>query len=50
MTPLNNLRVLQYLERELKINEPVKAKWYRHWITLGFTALDALPQIRRDAA
>ena len=48
--PLNNLRVLQYLERELKIDDPVKAKWYRHWITLGFTALDALPQIRRDAA
>jgi len=40
--PLNNLRVLQYLELELKIDAAAKAKWYRHWITLGFTALEAM--------
>ena len=40
--PLNNLRVLQYLERELKVDEDTKATWYRHWITLGFTALESM--------
>lgn len=40
--PLNNLRVLQYLERDLKVDETTKADWYRHWITLGFTALEAM--------
>ena len=40
--PLNNLRVLQYLTHELHIDEAAKAGWYRHWITLGFTALEAM--------
>ena len=40
--PLNNLRVLQYLERDLKVTEAAKADWYRHWITLGFTALERM--------
>jgi maleylacetoacetate isomerase len=40
--PLNNLRVLQYLEQELHIDASAKAQWYRHWITLGFTALEAM--------
>ena len=40
--PLNNLRVLQYLERELKVDDDTKATWYRHWITLGFTALESM--------
>ncbi len=39
--PLNNLRVLQYLERDLQLDETTKATWYRHWITLGFTALES---------
>ena len=40
--PLNNLRVLQYLENDLKLDEATRATWYRHWITLGFTALEAM--------
>jgi maleylacetoacetate isomerase len=40
--PLNNLRVLQYLERDLQLDETTKATWYRHWITLGFTALESM--------
>lgn len=38
--PLNNLRVLQYLEREYGV-EP-RARWYPHWIELGFEALETL--------
>jgi len=40
--PLNNLRVLQYLDNDLKVDEATKATWYRHWISVGFTALEAL--------
>ena len=40
--PLNNLRVLQYLTQELKIDDVAKTAWYRHWVTLGFTALESL--------
>ncbi|MDT8992367.1 maleylacetoacetate isomerase [Curvibacter sp. APW13] len=39
--PLNNLRVLQYLEHTLGHDEATRATWYRHWITLGFEALEA---------
>src|SRR5690606_6128769 len=28
--PLNNLRVLKYLKRELKIDDAAKDAWYRH--------------------
>lgn len=40
--PLNNLRVLQYLDKDLKMDEATKATWYRHWITIGFTAIKTL--------
>ena len=39
--PLNNLRVLKYLVRELKVEEEAKNDWYRHWVrdgTGGFRA------------
>ncbi|HAA44056.1 MAG: maleylacetoacetate isomerase [Halomonas sp. 54_146] len=39
--PLNNLRVLKYLVGELGADETAKLAWYRHWITEGFTALEA---------
>jgi maleylacetoacetate isomerase len=40
--PLNNLRVLQYLNRTLGQDEPARDEWYRHWITDGFAALEVL--------
>ena len=40
--PLNNLRVLQYLQRELGASEAQKAVWYRHWIETGLGAVEAL--------
>ena len=39
--PLDNLRVLNYLRSELGQNDDAVATWYRHWITLGLTALEA---------
>lgn len=40
--PLNNLRVLNYLNRELAVAEDARDRWVRHWITQGFTAIEAL--------
>jgi len=38
--PLNNLRVLKYLKRELGVDDERKNAWIAHWINLGFTALE----------
>lgn len=39
--PLNNLRVLQYLQHELGCDEAARLAWYRHWIAAGLGALEA---------
>ena len=31
----NNLRVLRYLVRELKVSDDDKNRWYRHWVETG---------------
>jgi maleylpyruvate isomerase len=38
--PLNNLRVLQYLENELQLDKATRETWYRHWVRVGFDALE----------
>lgn len=38
--PLNNTRVLAYLTDTLKLTDEQKTAWYRHWVTVGFTALE----------
>jgi maleylacetoacetate isomerase/maleylpyruvate isomerase len=38
--PLNNLRVLKYLNRELKVSEETKNAWYRHWVDVGLAAFE----------
>lgn len=38
--PLNNLRVLKYLTRDLGLNDHVKDRWYAYWIHEGFAALE----------
>ena len=38
--PLNNLRVLQYLEHRLGLEERDVNAWYRHWIAEGLTSLE----------
>ncbi|MEQ1512309.1 MAG: maleylacetoacetate isomerase [Lysobacteraceae bacterium] len=40
--PLNNLRVLQYLEREWNAPQPERDEWVRHWIREGFDAFESL--------
>jgi maleylpyruvate isomerase len=39
--PLNNLRVLGYLTRELAVSDAAKTRWYQHWVRLGLEALEA---------
>jgi maleylacetoacetate isomerase len=38
--PLNNLRVLQYLEKDLGHDKAVRDAWYGHWVRLGFDAFE----------
>jgi len=39
--PLNNLRVLSYLSRELGLAEEARNAWYRHWVERGLGQLEA---------
>ena len=39
--PLNNLRVPKYLVEKMHANDEQKLEWTRHWVKLGFTALEA---------
>ena len=38
--PLNNLRVLRYLTRDLKLSEDDKNRWYRHWVETGLETVE----------
>jgi maleylacetoacetate isomerase len=38
--PLNNLRVLKYLVKELKLDEEAKNAWYRHWVRDGLVSFE----------
>jgi len=38
--PLNNLRVLRYLVRDLKVADEEKNQWYRHWCREGLEAFE----------
>ena len=40
--PLNNLRVLRFLEQELGQDPEARGRWYRHWIQEGFRALETM--------
>lgn len=39
--PLNNLRVLKYLKKELGQEEDAVRGWYAHWVMEGFSALES---------
>lgn len=38
--PLNNLRVLNYLRKDLAQNDDGVNTWYRHWVAEGFRGLE----------
>ena len=38
--PLNNLRVLRYLVRDLKVADADKDRWYRHWVETGLEVVE----------
>lgn len=40
--PLNNLRVMQHLEREFGATPAAREAWMRHWMGEGFRAFEAL--------
>jgi maleylacetoacetate isomerase len=39
--PLNNLRVLRYLVRDMSLSDEQKNGWYRHWVEQGLAQLEA---------
>jgi maleylacetoacetate isomerase/maleylpyruvate isomerase len=38
--PLDNLRVLRFLVRDLKVSEDDKNRWYRHWVETGLEVVE----------
>jgi maleylpyruvate isomerase len=40
--PLNNTSALNYLRGVLNADETTIGEWYRHWVTTGFEAVEAL--------
>lgn len=40
--PINNLRVLNYLDEHFAASRQAKSDWYQHWILEGFAALEAM--------
>lgn len=40
--PIDNLRVLKYLQNNFDITEDEKIEWYHHWIHKGFRKIEAL--------
>ena len=38
--PINNLRVLKYLSKDLKVDEDTKNTWYRHWVRSGLESFE----------
>ena len=39
--PLNNLRVQQYLTKDLSLDSKVKSTWIEHWMFVGFNAVES---------
>ncbi len=38
--PLDNLRVLRYLVRDMHVSEDDKNRWYRHWVETGLEVVE----------
>jgi len=46
--PLNNLRVLQYIQTTFGADEEAVAEWFRHWVDETFRALESRLSQERD--
>jgi maleylacetoacetate isomerase/maleylpyruvate isomerase len=46
--PINNVRVLNYLQNVLAVTAEQKTAWYKHWVAEGLVAVEALLQ-RHDS-
>jgi maleylacetoacetate isomerase len=46
--PIANLRVNQYLERQLGADAKAQIRWQRHWIRVGFDALETMLARSKD--
>jgi maleylacetoacetate isomerase len=44
MHPVNNLRILKYLQAELRVTDEQKTAWYRHWVADGMASIERLLQ------
>ncbi len=40
--PLNNTRVLAWLERDLGLDEAARNRWYSHWVSEGLAAIETM--------
>ena|SRR5690625_3258150 len=40
--PVDNLSILKYLQNELNVTNEQKMRWYCHWVSEGFKALEAM--------
>lgn len=38
--PIDNLRVLRYLMKQLGLSPEAKDTWYKHWVTIGLGSLE----------
>ncbi len=38
--PIDNLRVLRYLQAEMKVSADDKDRWYRHWVETGLAVVE----------
>ncbi len=50
MHPINNLRVLKYLTKDMQISEQDKLVWYRHWIECGFDSIEKTLERNQDSS
>jgi maleylacetoacetate isomerase len=42
--PVNNLRVLKYLQDKLGVSAAQKDEWYKHWVAEGLAGVERLLQ------
>jgi len=47
--PINNLRVMQYLERDLQVAADARTRWTLHWMAEGFAAMESMLSGSADA-